>query len=150
MENTKKTIQKKGISAKEIAIIGMLSAIAYVVVVAVRIPIFPAFDFLKYEAKDVFIAIGGLIWGPMTALIVSVLVAFFEFISISTTGPIGMLFNIVASVMFTCIPAMVYKKNKTINGAIFGLILGAVLTIITMLLWNYIVTPFYTGVPREG
>ncbi len=149
MESTTKQLKKRKITVKEIAIIGMLSAIAYVIVVAIRIPIFPAFDFLKYEAKDVAIAIGGLIWGPLTALIVSILVAFFELISISSTGPIGMLFNVVASVMFTCVPAMVYKKKKTINGAIFGLVLGAVLTIITMLLWNYIITPLYTGVPRE-
>ncbi len=149
MDSTTNQIKKKKISVKEIAIIGMLSAIAYVIVVAIRIPIFPAFPFLKYEAKDVAIAIGGLIWGPLTALIVSILVAFFELISISSTGPIGMLFNIVASVMFTCVPAMIYKKNKTIKSAIFGLVLGAVLTIITMLLWNYIITPIYTGMPRE-
>ncbi len=149
MDSTsKKVSQKKRITAKEITIIGTLCAIAYLVVVAIRIPIFPAFDFLKYEAKDVIIAIGGLIWGPLTALLVSVIVAFFEFISISSTGPIGMVFNIVASVMFTCIPAIIYKKKKTLNSAIFGLILGAVLTVITMLLWNYIITPFYTGVPR--
>ncbi len=149
MESTPNQLKRNKITVKEIVIIGMLSAIAYVIVVAIRIPIFPAFDFLKYEAKDVAIAIGGLIWGPLTALIVSILVAFFELISISSTGPIGMLFNVVASAMFTCVPAMVYKKHKTINGAIFGLVLGAVLTIITMLLWNYIVTPFYTGVPRD-
>ncbi len=149
MDSPTNKLTKKTISVKEIAIIGMLSAIAYVIVVAIRIPIFPAFDFLKYEAKDVAIAIGGLIWGPLTALIVSILVAFFELISISSTGPIGMLFNVVASVMFTCVPAMVYKKHKTINGAIFGLVLGAVLTIITMILWNYIITPIYTGMPRQ-
>ncbi len=141
--------KKSKITTMEIAIIGMLSAIAFIVVALIRIPIFPATPFLKYEAKDVIIAIGGLIWGPMVALLVSAIVAFIEFISISSTGPIGMLFNVVASAMFTVIPAIIYKKNKTIKSAIFGLILGTILTIITMLLWNYIITPIYTGVSRD-
>ena len=50
--------------AKKVALIGMLCAIAYVVVVAIRIPVVL---FLKYEAKDVIIALGGFMFGPFVS-----------------------------------------------------------------------------------
>lgn len=56
---------------KKITTTAMLYAVAYVVVTVGRIPVVL---FLKYDPKDIIITLGGLIWGPMTSLIVSVIV----------------------------------------------------------------------------
>ena len=42
--------------------------------------------FLKYDPSDVIVTLGGLIWGPMTSCIVSVIVATIEMITVSDTG----------------------------------------------------------------
>ena len=60
------------VKAKRITTIAMLCALAYVVMAVGRVPVVL---FLKYDPKDVVITLGGLIWGPMTACLVSVLVS---------------------------------------------------------------------------
>ena len=44
----------------------------------------------------------------------------------------------------------IYKKEHTKKGALIGLGTGVVLTTISMLLWNYIITPIYFGISREA
>ena len=60
---------------KRITNTAMLCAVAYVVVVVGRVPVVL---FLKYDPKDIIITLGGLIWGPLTSFIVSVIVSMIE------------------------------------------------------------------------
>lgn len=133
--------------AKKVALIGMLCAIAYVITVVGRVPIVL---FLKYEAKDVIIAMGGFMFGPLTSLIVSVIVSLIEMITISDTGFIGLVMNILSSCGFACTAAIIYKKIHTLKGAIVGLVAGCLVSTALMLLWNYLVTPIYMNYPREA
>lgn len=131
---------------RKITITAMLCAIAFVVVAVGRIPVVM---FLDYEAKDVIIAIGGFLFGPLTAFIVSAVVSLVEMVTISSTGPIGCIMNILASCSFACTAAYIYKKKRTIQGAILGLAAGTLLMTAVMILWNYLLTPLYLGTPRD-
>ena len=134
---------------KRITTIGMLSAIAYIfTLIGHLVPIYFN-DFLKYDPKDAIIVIAGFSLGPLAALIISVIVALLELVTISTTGIIGCLMNIIASAAFACIAALVYKRARNIKGAVCGLILSSAVTVVLMLLWNYLITPLYMGIPRE-
>ncbi len=132
---------------KKITTTAMLCAIAYVVVVIGRIPVVL---FLKYDPKDIIITLGGLIWGPMTSLIVSVIVSLIEMVTISENGPIGLIMNIVSSCSFACTASFIYKKKRTLSGAVIGLVAGSLTMVVVMLLWNYLITPIYMGYPREA
>lgn len=132
---------------KKMTTIAMLSAIAYVVMVIGRIPVVL---FLKYDPKDVIIVLGGLIWGPMTSCIVSVIVSVIEMLSVSETGIIGCAMNIISTCSFACTAAYIYKMKRTFKGAILGLVAGSISMVIVMLLWNYLITPLYMGYPREA
>ena len=83
--------------------------------------------FLSLEIKDTVLMIGAFIFGPGTGLLMSVVVSLLELFTVSTTGWIGMVMNIVSSVMFICPAALVYKYRRTMSGAVKGLLLGAVL-----------------------
>lgn len=48
-----------------------------------------------------------------------------------------------------CPISVIYKKKHTLSGAVIGLASGWLITVIVMLLWNYLVTPLYMGYPRE-
>ena len=134
---------------KRITNIGMLSAVAYLfTLIGHFIPI-SFTDFLRYDPKDAIIVIAGLALGPVSALIISVIVAFLELITISTTGIIGFVMNIISSAAFSVIAAIVYKRFKSIKGAVIGLILSSVATVVLMILWNYLITPLYMEVPRN-
>ena len=45
--------------------------------------------------------------------------------------------------------AWFYQKHRTQKDAVIGLVFGIVTMAVAMLLWNYIITPYYMGVPRE-
>jgi len=129
--------------------IGMLSALAYAVMVIGRIPIMtiPGLT-LKYDPKDIILIIGGFLYGPLAAAFISVIVSFIEMISVSETGPIGMLMNIVSSFSFAITASLIYKYKRTFAGACIGLVSGVLLAAFMMVLWNYLITPLYLGIPR--
>lgn len=58
--------------------------------------------------------------------------------------------NIVATCSFVCTAAYIYKKDHTRKGAVIGLVCGTLANILVMLLWNYVMTPIYFGMPREA
>ncbi len=127
--------------------LAMLCAIAYALVFLIRIPVVL---FLNYEPKDVVIVIGGFLFGPAAAAVVSVLVSLIEMVTISSTGIWGAVMNILSTCAFACTAALVYRKKHTQVGAVVGLLIGSALMCALMLLWNYLITPFYMGQPREA
>lgn len=131
---------------RRLVFLALTAALAYVVMVVGRIPMIL---FLKYDPKDVVLAIGGFLFGLVAAVTVSLAVAFLEMVTVSETGPIGMLMNFLSSCVFTGTAALFYKKKHSIKGAAAGLALGVLLTTGVMLLWNYFVTPIYMGYARE-
>lgn len=135
------------VKSKKLTMIGMLCAVAYIVMVVGR---FPVVLFLKYDPKDVIITIGGFIFGPMTSFLISLIVSLIEMVTVSETGPIGCVMNILSTCCFACTAAFIYKKQHTMKGAITGLVAGCLLTTAVMLLWNYLITPIYMGYPREA
>lgn len=132
---------------RKLTTIGMLCALAYIAVVVGRIPLVL---FLKYEPKDVVIVIGGFIFGPMVSLAISLVVSMAQMVTISGTGVLGCIMNIISSCSFACTAAFVYKKRHTLSGAMLGLFCGCVCQVAMMMLWNYLITPIYMGYPREA
>lgn len=125
----------------------MLCALAYVMTAVGRIPIVL---FLKYDPKDVIIAIGGLIFEPLTSFIIAMIVALAEMFTISENSILGCFMNIISSCAFACTATFIYSKRRKLSGAIGGLFCGWGCQIVVMLLWNYLITPIYMGYPREA
>lgn len=69
--------------------------------------------------------------------------------TVSDTGIIGLIMNIISTCSFACTASFIYKSKRTLTRAIIGLIAGWLLTTIVMLLWNYFITPIYMGLPRD-
>lgn len=137
----------KKLTTKELTTLAMITAIAYVLVNTVRIPVVL---FLKYEPKDVIITIGGFLLGPAASLISAGVVALIEMVTISDTGVIGCIMNFLSTCSFACAAALVYKRNHTMKGAVLGLAAGTVFMVSAMMLWNYLITPLYmTGTSRS-
>lgn len=133
-------------SIRKMVLIAMLAAISFLIVSYIRIPVVL---FLKYEPKDVIITIGGFLLGPMTSFIISLVVSLVEMVTVSDTGPIGCLMNLISTCSFACTAALIYKRRHSLNGAVLGLLAGSVTMVAVMLLWNWLITPLYMGVTRE-
>lgn len=132
----------------KITVISMFCALSLLAVICIRIPIF--LPFLTYSPKDALITIGGLIFGPLTALIISFITAFLEMITVSDTGILGCIMNFLASSAFACIVTYTYRRYHTKRGAVVGLVFGTVVMTAFMLLWNFFLAPIYMGCSREA
>ena len=80
---------------KKLTVLAMLSAFAYVAMCFLRVPVVL---FLKYEPKDVIITLGGFLYGPLSAMAVSLVVSFLEMLTVSDTGWIGFAMNVLSSI----------------------------------------------------
>ena len=148
MDAAKKTPAVRKLDVKKLATLAMITCLAYVVMLVSKL--MPSVNgFLDFDFKDVVICIGGFVYGPAAAAAVSLVVAFIEMITISTTGPWGFLMNFLATASFCCTACFIYKKHHTMKGAVLGLATGVVVLVVVMLLWNYLITPIYQGYPRE-
>ena len=129
--------------------LAVMSVIAYLLMLLTHeISFMPTARFLSLDMKDIVIVIGGFLYGPVAVALMSLVVSVIEMLTVSTTGPVGLLMNVLATCAFACPAAFAYKRMRTISGAVIGLAAGCVLATGTMLLWNYIITPMYMNVPR--
>jgi riboflavin transporter FmnP len=134
-------------TTKKMCSLAMLTALSFVVMAISRI-LPPMVLFLKYDPKDIVITIGGFLYGPVAALTITTAVAFLEMFTVSNTGPIGLVMNIISGCSFSCTAAFIYKRNRSLKGAIIGLMAAWLFTTAVMVMWNYLITPLYMNVQR--
>ena len=145
--------ERTAFSTKTLAKVGVLSAIAFVLMV-LDFPLWFAPGFLKFDLSEVPALLGTFALGPVAGalieLIKNVLNATLK--GTSTMG-VGELSNFIVGCLFILPAGIIYKKNKTYKNAIIGLIVGILAMTIGAALSNYyVMIPFYAkvfGMPLE-
>lgn len=135
-------------NTKQLTLMAMLAAMAYVAMLITR-PLPHVAGFLSYDLKDVVVAISGFMLGVGPALLITLVVSLIEMVTVSSTGPIGLLMNVLSTCAFVLPAAVMYRRDRSLKSAATGLTLGVILMTAVMLAWNYIITPLYMHVPRE-
>ncbi len=137
---------KKLFTTKNIAGIAVFSALSFVVYL-LEMPIFagtPA-DFLKLDLSNVFVMLAGFMYGPIGAIIVTVVKESIH-IAVGTTGGVGELANVIITTLYILLPSIVYLKRKGFKWVILTLIGACVIQVLASLLVNrYINFPFFMG-----
>lgn len=132
---------------KKLTAISMFCALAYASTAMGRIPLIL---FLKYDPKDIIIAVSGFILGPIASLLVASLVSLMEMFTISENGIWGFLMNVFSSCSFAYTASCIYQKRQRLSGAVTGLLCGWAVMVLVMLFWNYLIAPIYMEYPREA
>ena len=136
------------VTVKTVTSLAMLVALTYLAMVFSKV--LPQFNgFLQFEIKGTVVAIGGFLFGPLSAAVISIVVAFIEMFTVSDTGIIGCVMNLLAACAFACPAAYIYQRNRTRKGAVIGLTAGVAALTVTMLLWNFLITPIYMHMDRS-
>lgn len=124
--------------------LGLLAAISVVLVLFVKFPIFPNASFLEYDLADVPILIGTFMFGPIEGLLITVVVSILQWLLVSpASGWVGAVMHICATGAFVMVAGLIYKKKRTIGGAILALAAGALTMCIAMVPMNIFISPFY-------
>ena len=139
-------------NTKKLTALAMLSALAFLLAVLFHyLPIpslVPAAPFLRFEPKDVIIVIAGFVYGPLVVVPMAFTVALLE-MPFSGTWLYGIIMNVSSTLAFAGTASIIYKRKRTISGAAVGLIVGTIAVVAVMIPLNYLITPFFIGVPRH-
>ena len=144
----KKTTRNK---TYQIAMIGMLSAIAFVLeALNFSIPIMPSF--IKLDFSELPALIGSFAMGPLQGILICLIKNLFNLLHTSTGG-VGELSNFLLGAMFVGTAGIIYKVKKGKKAALLGSFAGAVVMALFSIVSNYfLVYPFYMnvmGMPQE-
>ena len=135
---------KTKLGTREIVTIGMLGAIA-VVLMLFEIPLPFAPPFYEIDFSEVPVLVGCFALGPVAGILIEfVKILLNLIINGSATAGVGELANFCIGCSF-CIPAgIIYKKKKTKKGAMVGLISGTmIMTFLGCFINAYIMLPTY-------
>lgn len=132
----------------KLAKIAMLVAISVVLVYLVHFPIFPPVPYLEYDPADIPIFIGTFAFGPLAGLMLVVVTAVIQGVTVSSaSGIYGIIMHILATGSFVLVAGIIYRGNKSRSKAVVALSAGVVTMTAVMVVANLIVTPLYMGVP---
>lgn len=151
--NTVTRTQSK-IGIKTMAQIGMLSAIA-VVLMLFEIPLPFAPSFYEIDFSEVPVLVGAFVMGPVAGAVIELVKILLNFIINGTqTAGVGEIANFLIGCSL-CVPAgMIYRRNRTRKGAFLGMAVGTVLmTVIGCALNAFVLLPTYAaafGMPIDS
>lgn len=129
--------------------IAVLSALAIVLMLLLRFPLIPSAPYMEYDPADIPVLIGGFMFGPISGLIITLIVSFIQAVSVSaSSGWIGFVMHVIATGTYVLVSSFIYKKIHTYKGAIISLIVGTISMTVVMIPANLVFTPMF-GVPVE-
>ncbi|MBO7326762.1 MAG: tRNA (adenosine(37)-N6)-threonylcarbamoyltransferase complex ATPase subunit type 1 TsaE [Clostridia bacterium] len=141
--------KKKGVPTRKLCGMAVLTALAVVLSCTVHIPYFGA-AFLEYSPSDVPVLIASFMYGPVWGLVITAIVSLIQGLTVSAgSGWIGIAMNFLSTGIFVLSAGLIYKFKHDIKGATIGLVVGFVCGVVSMILWNILITPLYMNVPRE-
>ncbi len=129
----------------KIAMIGMLSAIAFVLeALNFSIPVMPSF--IKLDFSELPALIGSFAMGPLSGILICLIKNLFNLLH-TTTGGVGELSNFLLGAVFVGTAGIFYKIKKGKKAALLGAFAGAVAMALFCIASNYfLVYPFYMNV----
>lgn len=143
MKNETSLLRKT--STKTIAKIGVLSAVAAVIMIF-EFPLFFAPMFYKIDLSEIPVLMGAFALGPLAGVIIEIIKILLNLLlNGSTTVGVGEFANLVVGCAFIVPSAIIYRKNKSLKKAIIALVVGIIsLTVIGTMLNYYLLIPFYS------
>lgn len=149
MENQK---QK---TLRYLAKVGILSAMAFVLMLLEFPLVFLAPSFYELNFSDVVALIGSFALGPLAGVLIEFVKIVLNLIVTGTdTAFVGEFSNFVMGCAFVLPASLLYRHRKTLKMAVLGMLLGTlVLAVVSGLLNYYVMIPMYSnlyGAPIEA
>lgn len=139
----------KGKKLNQIVQMGLLCGLAFVFISFIHfpLPLFP--QYLIFDAGDIPLLIGSFMFGPLPALIMTIIVSALQALFLSTDGIVGFLMHVLASGVLVMVAGAIYKKKRTRKGAAIALLSGVLCMAAAMVPGNLIFTVNVYGVPLD-
>lgn len=145
---------QKSVNTKTLAKVGVLSAVAAVVMI-LEFPLPFAPSFYKLDFSEIPVLIGAFALGPIAGIAIEFIKILLNFVLNGTvTAGVGELGNFLIGCSLVVPASIIYRKNKTFKNAILGLIVGILsLAIVGAVLNYFVLLPVYStafGAPLQS
>jgi riboflavin transporter FmnP len=139
-------IMKNVFTVKNLAGMGVFTALAFVAYCIIpEIPIFPGTpaDFLKLDFSNVFIILAGFMYGPIPAIIITIVKEALH-LPFGTTMGVGEVANVIMTTAYLLFPTIMYRYKKGIKVVILALAIACVIQIgVSLVVNRFINFPFF-------
>ena len=112
---------------------GMLAAIAVVLVMLIHFPIIPAVSFIEYDMADVPVLIGTLLYGPIPGLLILLVASLVQAFILGINGWVGFVMHFVASGAMVLLVGILYDRKPSLTGMTVGMALGSLARTLVMI-----------------
>ena len=135
---------------QRIVIVGMLAAIAFILMATVQIPILPNAPYLTYDPSDAIALLAGVTYGPPVGVMV-VLIKDILFLILRARGPFGPLADFVAASTFVGATAWAFRRRHGPFGRrLFqAAVVGAAARVLIMIPANFVILDLQFGMVPE-
>lgn len=138
-----KTLVGKTLNTKQIAAISIQSAISVLLYLFVKfpLPIFPSF--LDIHVSEIPALISSFMYGPYVGSII-IFVRFLFKLPTTITAGVGELADLIIGLTLVITSSLIYRKNRTLKGAVISMGCGiGVATLVACLVNYFILIPAY-------
>ena len=138
------------LTARYIVMLSVFTALSYVLYMFVKFPL-PGFPgFLDMQISDVPALLAGFMLGPSAGAAVILIKCLFK-IPFTSTACVGELGDIIIGMALVLPAAFIYKRHRTLKGAVAGLAVGIVTSTAAAVLVNRIILiPAYMKLMFNG
>ncbi len=137
-------------SVRYITVTGILSAIAFVLMlIEIPVPMLMP-SFIKFDFSDLPALLGAFSMGPVCGILIELIKNLLH-ATMSGSFAVGELSNFLLGAIFTGVAGVIYKFNKTKKGAVLASFVGAVSMALFSIPSNYFVVypVYYNFIPEE-
>lgn len=134
-------------TTRQLVTMALLCAIG-VLLSFIEFPLLPGAPWLKYDASAMPALVSGFAFGPGAGLAVGIVGAVIHGILMADFA--GAIMNILVIIGFILPATLIYRRFRSLPGAIGGLVLSIIAATAMAIAGNLIVTPGWLGVPIDA
>lgn len=134
--------------AQRVVIVGLLAAIAFLMMATVQIPLLPSAPYLTYDPSDAVGLLAGTLYGPGVGVLV-VLVKDMLFLLFRAKGPFGPVADFVAASTFVAVTAWAFRRGSGpfVPRLLQAVVLGTAARVVVMIPANFVILALQFGMP---
>lgn len=134
-------------NVRSLVLIGMLGAVAFILMATIQVPVLPSAPYLRYDPSDVIGLIAAFMAGPVAGVAVVALkdVLYLLFRARSVFGPLA---NFIAVATFVGVVGwMLHGRRLTLSSLLAACAAGGLARVIVMIPANFIILNLQFGMP---
>jgi riboflavin transporter FmnP len=135
---------------RKLVVLAVLSAVAFVLMATVQVPVLPQAPYLRYDPSDAVALLAGVMYGPSPAVAV-VFTKDLLYLLFRARGPFGPLADFVAAATFAAATAWAYHRGggPFAKRLLRAAVVGTAARVLVMIPANFVILYLQFGMPPE-